>query len=328
MIYVFTWNNDYLITQELLRWKNWFIEKHWAENITHINSLDANTKNTISQTLTSRWLFAEKRLVIISGFPFSWEKSFAWAAELEDQILSILPEIPDEVLLVCSSHNPDKRKKWWKTLSKLASVKEFNINWEDEVFQILSNRYKAIVEPNALRRLILLKWGDLQKSISEIEKLLIAPLVTLSNEDRGDYKIISSDIDSYIMAEFEESIFAFIDTILNRNGKKIFSELSNLINSSNLYAVYQSIIANLRVFLYIELLKSQKKSPKEIWDILKLWNRAFLINKAHKSKFKSIFCLYSDLLNFDKNMKFWKFTSSDPVDMHRELENVFVKFLA
>jgi len=328
MIYLFTWNNDYLITQEVQRWKLGFIEKHGEENITHINSLDVNTKNTISHNLTSRWLFAEKRLIIISGFPYSWEKSFAWATELEEQILSLLEEIPKEVLLVFSSHNPDKRKKWWKTLSKLATVKEYSINWEDEVFQILSNKYKALIEPTALRRLILLKWGDLQKSLSEIEKLIVAPLWYLSGEPRDDYKIKSQDIDSYIMPEFEESIFAFIDTILNRNGKKIFSELSNLINSSNLYAVYQSILANLRVFLYIELLKSQKKSPKEIWDILKLWNRAFLINKAHKSKFKSISSLYRDLLNFDKNMKLWKFTSSDPVDMHRELENVFVKFLA
>lgn len=328
MIYLFTWNNNYLINQEVLRWKNGFIEKHGEENVTHISSLDWNTKNTISETLVSRSIFAEKRLVIVSGFPFSWEKSFAWAAELEEQINSLIPEIPDEVLLVFSCINPDKRKKWWKTLSSSATIKQFNINWEDEVFNILQQKYRSKIEPTALRRLILIKWWNLQKSISEIEKLLISPLTTLSKHDRGDYQIISSDVDSFILPEFEESIFVFIDTLLQRNWKKIFSELINLIDSSNLYAVYQSILANLRVYLYIELLKSQKKSSKEIWNILKLWNRAFLVNKAHKSKFKSISSLYNNLLEFDKNMKLWRFTSSDPTDMHRELENVFVKFLA
>ncbi len=328
MIYLFTWNNDYLITQEVLRWKNWFIEKHGTENITHITNLDSNSKNTISESLVSRSLFAEKRLVIVSWFPFSWEKSFSWAAELEQQIISLIPEIPEEVLLVFSSINPDKRKKWWKSLSAVAKTKEFSISSDDEVFQILSQKYKATIEPTALRRLILLKWWNLQKSISEIEKLLTAPLSLLSKDDRGDYSIISSDVDTYILPEFEESIFVFIDTLLNRNGKRIFKELSSLIDSSNLYAVYQSILGNLRVFLYIEFLKSIKKSPKEIGEILKLWNRSFLINKSHKSKFKSISTLYNNLISYDKNMKTWKFVSSDPVDMHRELENVLVKFLA
>lgn len=328
MIYLFTWNNDYLITQEVLRWKNGFKDKLWEENITQINSLDSNTKNTISETLVSRSLFAEKRLVIISGFPFSWDKLFSWASDLEQQILSHLSEIPDEVLIVFSSVNPDKRKKWWKSLQSIAKVKEFNISWDDQVIQILSEKYRWKIEPNALRRLIAIKWWNLQKSISEIEKLLVSPLSQISKQDRGDYKIISSDVDTYILPEFEESIFVFIDTLLMRDGKKIFSELTNLIDSSNLYAIYQSIIANLRIFLYIEYLKSQKKSQREITDIMKLWNRAFLINKVHKSKFKSISILYNNLLEFDKNMKFWKFTSSEPIDMHRELENIFVRFLA
>jgi len=327
MIYLFTWNNDYLISQEVLRWKHWFIEKHGEENITHITSLDSNSKSTISEALLSRSLFAEKRLVIISWFPFSGEKSFLWASELEEQIISLIPDIPDEVLLVFSSINPDKRKKWWKAIQAAAKIQEFSISGEDEVFQILNRKYKSQIEPTALRRLISLKWWSLQKCISEIEKLLISPLSTFWKDDRGDYNIISSDIDSYISPEFEESIFVFIDTILNRNWKSLFSDLKILIDASNLYGVYQSIIANLRVFLYIEFLKSQKKSPKEIGGILKLWNRAFLINKTHKSKFNSIASLYNNLLIFDKNIKFWKFTSSDPKDMQRELENVFLKFL-
>ena len=328
MIYLFTWNNDYLIKQEVFRWKNGFEAKHGSENITYISSLDTNTINTISETLVSRSIFAEKRLVIISWFPFSGEKAFSWASELEEKIITLLDELPEEVLVVFSSLSPDKRKKWWKTISKLAKTTEFLIDSEDQVFQILTKKYKAQIEPNALRRLITIKWGDLQKCISEIEKLLIAPLDILSKEDRGDYNIISSDIDNYISAEFDESIFVFIDTLLQRNGNKIFSELSILINNSNLYAIYQSIIANLRVFLYIEHLKTNKKSQKEISEILKLWNRAFLINKQHKSSSKKISELYNNLLHFDKSMKFWKFTSSDPIDLKRELENVFVKFLA
>lgn len=317
MIYLFTWNNRYLLQQEALRWKKGFIEKHGEENITHISSLDGNSKNTIPDLLVSRSLFAEKRLVIIDGFPFSGEKAFSGASDLEAQILWILWDIPDEVLVVFVSCNPDKRKTWFKQLKKIAKIKEFNVWWEDEVLTILRRKYGEAIEVSALQRLIFLKWWDLQKTISEIEKLKITHT-----------RISREHIEAHIIPEFEESIFAFIDTLISKNRTKVFSELENLISYSNLYAIYQSILANLRVFLYIEFLKSQRKSPKEIGDILKLWNRAFLINKRHKSSFKSLSALYINLLDFDKNMKFWKFVSSDEDDMKRELERVFLKFMS
>lgn len=316
MIYLFTGNNQYLISEESQKWKKGFIEKFWEENVTHINSLGPNSKDFILETLVSRSLFAEKRLVIIDWFPFSWEKTFSWASDLETLILDTLETVPEEVLVVFLSLNPDKRKSWYKQLSKVAQVKTFDISWEDQVYSILWKKYGSNIESDALRRLIFLKWWDLQKSISEIEKLLISL-----------EQITRRHIEENIMPEFEESIFVFIDTLLQRDARKIFIELKNLIEFSNLYAIYQSIIVNLRIFLYIEYLKHKKISPKEIGDILKLWNRAFLIQKSHKSSFKSINTLYMNLLDFDKNMKFWKFASSDEDDLKRELEAIFLKFI-
>jgi DNA polymerase III delta subunit len=316
MIYLFTWNNDYLIREEVLRWKDGFKEKHWEENITHVSFLDWNSKNTIPEVLVSRSIFAEKRLVIIDWFPFSGEKAFSWASDLESQILWLLESVPKEVLVLFVSVNPDKRKSGFKHIKKVSQVKEFNIAWEDEVYSILQRKYWKHIDGNTLRRLIFLKWGDLQKSLWELEKLLISY-----------NQITSSHLQEHIIPEFEESIFVFIDTLLQRDAAKIFSELDNLITYSNLYTIYQSIVANLRVFLYIELLKSKKIAPKEIGDILKLWNRSFLINKSHKSKYKNISKLYIDLLDFDKNMKFWKFIGSEEEDMKRELERVFLKFI-
>jgi DNA polymerase III delta subunit len=133
----------------------------------------------------------------------------------------------------------------------------------------------------------------MQKAQHEIDKLSITKEF-----------IFLKDIETYIIPEFEESIFVFIDTILAKDTQKIFSEFRNLLDFSNLYALYQSLIANLRIFVYIEYLKSQKKSQSQIADILKLGNRQFLIGKRHASKFKDIQKLYTDLLDFDKNMKF------------------------
>ena len=316
MIYLFTWNSRYLIQQEAQKWKHAFGDKYGVENVTHISSLEGTSADFIIESMLSRSLFSEKRLVLIDWFPFSWEKSFSGASDMEKTILENIENTPEETLVVFLSENPDKRKTWFKQLSKLADVKNFSVSWEDEVFQILTKKYWNNIDSRALQRLIFIKGWDLQKSISEIEKLRIT-------KDQ----ISLQDIETILIPEFEESIFVFIDTLLSKNKQKIFSEFQNLLDFSNMYALYQSIIANLRVFLYIEFLKSQKKSPNEIGDILKLWNRQFLINKRHASSYKDIQTLYINLLNFDKNMKFWKFISSDEEDMKRELERVFLRFI-
>jgi len=317
MIYLFTGNNDFLIKQEALHWKKAFWEKHGSDNVIHISQLEHASKNTISEALLARSIFMEKRLVIIEGFPYSWEKAFAWSSEKETLILETIENISEDLLVVFVAPNPDKRKSWFKKLSKQAETKDFSISWDSQIESILQKKYSGKIESSALSRLIFLKWSNLEKCISEIQKLLIAT-----------DKISNSDVNNYIMPEFEVSIFTFIDTILEKKKETLFKDFNNLIENSNLYALYQSIIANLRVFLYIELLKSKKTPVSKIGDILKLWNRAFLVNKKHKSNYNQIKTLYIDLLGFDKNMKFWKFINTDEKDLKQELEKIFLKFLA
>lgn len=317
MIYLFTWNNRYLIQQEAQKWKQAFWDKYGEENISHIASLENTSKEIISESLVSRSLLSEKRLVIIDGFPYSWEKNFSWAADIEKLILEQSSNIPEEVLVVFLSENPDKRKSWFKSLAKIAEVKEFSVSWEDAVYALLSQKYWNRIASQALQRLIFLKGWNLEKSLWEIEKLLI------SNE-----KIELQHIEENIIPEFEESIFVFIDTLLQKKATKVLDEFWNLLEYSNMYAVYQSIIANLRVFLYIEHLKHNKKSPSEITDILKLGNRSFLINKRHNTSHADIQTLYQNLLTFDKKMKFGKYISSDEEDLQKELERIFLRFLA
>ncbi|MDA9128906.1 hypothetical protein N9J72_00320 [Candidatus Gracilibacteria bacterium] len=352
MLYLFTGNNRFLIQEEAQRWKHNFADKFGIENVLHITNLENTTQSFLTESLLGRSLFSEKRLVIIDGFPYSGENAFSGAADIEKLILDSLKNIPEETLVVFLAVSPDKRKVSYKTLSKLAEVKEFSTAGEDQVIHILQKKYGDTIDYVALQKLVHYKGGDLQKSISEIEKLSLhkLPLSILSGVERGNRigspfplggeriqdrgivgkaanKISLQDIEQNIIPEFEESIFVFIDTLLAKNKKQIFSEFENLLNFSNFYAVYQSIIANLRVFVYIEFLKSQKKSPKEIGDILKLGNRQFLINKKHNSSFQSLQKLYTHLLNFDKNMKFGKLISSDEKDLKREIESIFLKFI-
>ncbi len=317
MIYLFTWNNSYLLKQEVLRWKEWFISKHWEENITHISSPVWHTAQSLGSILTARSIFNPTSLVILEWLPQSTGDSFAGLTDIENALIDIVDSVPEETIVLFSNTNPDKRKAFYKKLTKVSKGKDFSATWEAEVYNLLSKRYGMKVEEFTLKRIVALKSGNLEKSIWEIDKLLIT-------RDRLEIE----DIKDYISPEFEESIFTFIWNLLDKNGKSIFRDFHLLLDNSNLYAVYQSILANIRTHVYIELLKTQKINPKDISQILKLWNRSFLTGKSYKTSHKKIKTLYIDLINFDKNMKFGRFLLNEEDDLKRELEYILVKFMS
>lgn len=315
MIYLFTGNNPYTIKQELLRWKSGFESKFWADNIIHFTTLEAWIESLLVESLTSFWLFWSKRLVIIESFPFSWERQFAWANEIEKKILDCLEHIPEDIIVIFAAANPDKRKAAFKSINKVSEIKDFSISSYDEIYNLLSQKYSQKIRSEALKKLIFLKWESYEKSLWEIEKLLIS-----------HDSITSELVEENVRPEFEQSIFIFIDEILNKDSKKIFSSLHTLLNNSNIYALHQSIVANLRVFLYINFLKETGKTAG-ISDVLSLWKRSFLLNKRYKANFWDIKKLYDDLLSFDKHMKTWKFLSSDEAYLIQQLEKGFINYL-
>lgn len=316
MKYLFSWNNSYLIWKQGQKWKQAFRDKYGDENVIHIKGLDTISKDFLSESLLSRGLFSEKRLVLVEDFPLSSETSFSGASDIEKHILELLPHIPEDILVVFLSTNPDKRKAGFKELKKVAECQEFSISSEAEVISAISQKYAGKIDASAVKELVYMKGNSLEKSISELDKLLLTKdSVTLS------------DIKNCIIPEFEQSIFVFIDTILDKDSKKIFSDFENILGHSNLYAFYQSIIANIRTFLYISFLKKSGRNTNEIGDILKLWNRTFLINKRYRAKHVEIKKLYEKLLEFDKNMKFWKLISSEEDELTFQLRQIFVDYL-
>lgn len=316
MIYLFTGNSRYLIQAEVQKWKSAFIEKYDESEVIHIKSFDNIQSSFISWALQSPSLFYEKRLVIIEGFPFTSEKINSQNWEIESTIMHTLPKIPDFIITVFVCVSPDKRKSTYKELQKIAELKEFNTNDEATVKQILINKYTDTIERRALEKLLSLKWWNLEKCIQEIEKLSILH----SN-------IQLHHVLDFVSPEFEESIFVLIDSLLMKHKEKSLSEMRNILSNTNFYAFYQSLIVNIRVFLYISFLKQEWKSVAAITDILNLWKRSFLINKNIKASYKDIQSLYEWLLKLDKNMKFWRLPSSDEKDLIKILERNVLNFL-
>jgi len=306
MLYLFTWNSDFLIKQQVKAWKDNFISKFWDFNLIHIKNIESTDNNFLVENITSTSFLAEKKLVIID-----LEKDIS--SEKEQFLIKIFNKIPELNIVLFSQTNPDKRTKLFKTLKKEAEVKEFNTKDNSDLYSIISKKYLNKIWRDAINLIIKYKSWDLVKIVSEIDKLLITLDI-----------IQTKDITNNIAPELEESIFQVIDDILNRNITSAISKIDIILNDTNIYALYNNLIANLRTSVYILKLKNLGKKSSEIWTILELWNRTFLINKNYKINYEQAEKLYINLIKIDKKMKSWMLNWTEDKDFKFELERVLL----
>jgi hypothetical protein len=84
------------------------------------------------------------------------------------------------------------------------------------------------------------------------------------------------------------------------------------------------LLANLRVNVFIMKLKKEGKNAFEIWNILALWNRSFLVNKNYKIFPENLEKLFIRLVDLDKKMKTWNMLWTEDNDFLVELENMLL----
>lgn len=306
MLYLFTWNSNFLVKQEVKRWKDSFISKFWDFNLIHIKNIELVDNNFLVENIISGTFLSEKKLVIID-----LEKEIS--AEKEAFFWKILDRIPENNIILFNLINPDKRSKFYKDLVKISEVKEFNIKDDTELYSIISKKYWRKISTNWIHAIIKYKSGNLNKIISEIEKLLIT----------FEY-IDSKEVLENIVPELEESIFQIIDDILNKQTSDAIKKINIVLNETNIYALYNNLLANLRTSVYILKLKNINKSTTEISETLNLWNKTFLINKKYRISYNQIQKLYINLVNIDKKMKSWLLNWTTDKEFKFELEKVLL----
>jgi DNA polymerase III delta subunit len=316
MLYLFTGNNPFRISEEVSRWKEAYKVKFWEENVHHYKSLETADISKIKESCLSQGLFTQNRLVILDGYPFSSDTSYAGSEAFESSFTEIIEKIPEEIIVVCAGSNPDKRKSGYKILSKLAQIKDLSLSGDSEILDLLQQKFPK-QRREILSSILQRKWWSYEKSLWELEKLSLA------------FDEISKDhVEKYVSQEYEESIFSFVDFLLQKNTSKVFSQFDFLLTSSNYYAVFASILANIRTFLYVEYLRQLWKNNADILDILSMWNRTFLLQKRYGANFQEISSLYWELLDLDQKMKTWKLSSSEEDYLIRQMKKCFLKFVS
>jgi len=313
MIYHFTGNSHYLVMNQVNAWKEKFIEKYGDFNLVKISNLWDVDNNFLVENITAMSFFQEKKLILIE---LDLSSKDTKVAEKVEFIVNISKNLPEENILLFYSVNPDKRSKSFKSVNSISDVKEFSSTDQNDTFHILNQRFSWIIQADALRLLIRYKSNNIEKVASEIEKLNIL-------YENIDEKIIKENI----FPELEENIFQLIDDILNKNFIAARIKLNFILNDTNIYSLYNGVIANLRTNIFILELKKNKNTQTEISDILKLWNKKFLINKNFSLSYTELKNLYIQLVWLDKKMKSWKLIGTEESDFKLEFENILLKNL-
>jgi len=309
MIYFFTWDNDYEISEAVKSWKHKFVEKYWDFNLFHIKDISWYAHSELSDILFSMSFMSDKKLIIIEGFPNSDNKDF------DDFFLDNVEKIPSETICLFSSFLPDKRSKIYKKLIKCSDkVSEFKEKSDFEVFSFIEKKFSWKIEKDAINLLISYKKWNLSKMVNELEKLTIL------------YDSVSASIiREHVIEDLDDSIFDFIGELMSCNYKSSIDKMRSILWQTNIYAFYSALVTNLSNTYFIEMYKNLWKDKAFIVSELNLWKKWFLVDKRHKIKFTSLEKLYLDILSIDEKMKTWALLDSWDSYIIYELEKSILK---
>lgn len=309
MIYLFVGEN-YFRKKLIDTWKKSFWEKFSENNIIHIQNVFDYDLGFFEQNLLSTGLFSSKNLFIMDDFPFSTdEENNENTAKIQEYFLEIFSRMNSENIVVFNNSKADKRSKIYKKIKEIWEIKDFVIENEEDLKKKLEQIYNGKVSPQVISKMIELKWLQFANIVWELDKILIVKDFV----DMWDIKDISRDM--------EENIFEIINLLLACESKKSILKLRELSSQlDNPYLLYNSLVANLRIYFYIFKLQLLWKNQAEIKDILDVWNRAFLITKTYKIKKEDFMKIYQNLANIDGKMKTGKLIGSENIDMMYEIE--------
>ncbi len=318
MIYFFTWDNSYLVKEKTLEWKNIYIKKYWDFSLTHFKDLKNIWDELLIQEILSLGFMNEKKLIIIDDFPLKAGEKDQALIQKQDLLQGIITDIPENNIVLFSSSSPDKRSKFYKAIIKnVNKVEEFNSKGDSYIYPVIKSKFDGLIDIDALNLLIKYKGGHIEKIISEIEKLLIT-------NDRINKKLVEDNI----FPELEESIFQFIDDIMNLNIYPALEKLDIILSQVSVYSFYNNLISNLRNLVFISNLKLDERVPsRDISEILDLGNRSFLVNKRYKISLETLNSLYIGLIDLDKKMKSGKMIGSEDKVLKYEIEKELLKVL-
>jgi len=297
MIFLFTWEEKYLLDSQLDNWKQAFIKKYGLDNL-YIFNEDNFVADQIANALAWWGLFDEKKFIIIKWFPkdsLSKVPSSEYE-KLEKFVMEHIDHFPEENVVVFVSYKPDKRTKIYKFLSSKAQVKEFKQLTEKKLLSYLTEHFPiSSSDANYLMEKV---WTNLFLLVNEIKKILF-----VSN------KVTKELIDKYAISYPEQDAFKLLDNLDNKEkAVKILNQLEEM--KEDFFKILGLLYWNLKNVILITEEKLRWENSKQIAN--KLWIHSFVASRIYSKDYDldKIKKMFNELLDLDSNIKTGQIDSS------------------
>lgn len=308
-IFLFTWEEKYLLDQELKRRTDTFVQKYWTDALL-VYKTDELSLESLRQALYSGWLFIQKKMIVVYGFPMDGDPSNKLSVSIlqqfSDEFIERNWQISSETLLIFVSYKPDKRTKLYTFLKKevdpKTGIKEFSPLKPSELKQIIRQKTPQLQRSEPVLDAFLAKTGSSLYHIhNEIEKLVLKASYSWS-------QITEQDIDLLIFGITEANNFWFFDLVLVDRQKSL--QLINRLQEEgqNWNAFLGTLYWGVKIWLFIiDCFEQNIKDAKIITSILKL--HPFVVSKTIKHidvlsrNKKGIISFYKWLIELETDIK-------------------------
>ncbi len=306
-IILFTWENDYALHQEVLRWYTSFLWKHPDGVFYYYNPANWNQEE-IEQCIYGWGLFSTSKLIMLSGIPLDATSSNTLKANeieiLADDILTRW--VPDDVILVLISHKPDKRTKFFKAFPP-ENIKEFKLLSDNELKKFIKEKSDSLwlsLWENERELFLSLVGKDQFRLTSELEKLVFY------QQQHPDLSRNESLLKDILHTTPEVNNFEFFDYLL-QDPKKAYQYLLHMQESGDhwtkhLWMLYRWIKNYL---LLIDAYSKGIRDSKMLASWLKM--HPFVLSKNLKNihtlleNKSQILTFYRGLITLEVEMKSW-----------------------
>lgn len=317
-VFLFTWEEKYLLDKEISRRKQNFAEKFGKEAIFAFNNENFDL-GQVKQAIFAGWLFIDKKLIIIQGMPTDGDTSNKIWAEvsesLTNEIIDKEGKIPADTILMFVSYKPDKRGRLYKFLEKNATVKMFEKLSNIELKNFVKNELNWLKIDYETIDYFIMKVGDnLYNIVNECEKLKIWYEIQ-SRIQNLEFRISNEVVDLVTFGQTSTNSFAFFDNFFDHQNKNlnIIDKIQEEGTNRNMFM--GTLFRGLKLYIYILDLNEQgimdsktiasitKQSPygitKQLKNIKKMQEKKWYIKK-----------FYSNLIALDNKIKSGKMPDS------------------
>lgn len=308
-LFLFTGEETYLLTEQINSWKDAFAAKHGDINLEMLDAQELPL-NEIMASVNAIPFLGDKRLIFIHGLPEApktrapdkvTKKDEKRAEELK-KLEADLDNIPDSSVVVFVQSNPDKRKSFYKGLSKKADVKEFNPLGGQTLTSWIQKRVKALgasIDASTCEYLVSLTGQDLWRLSQETAKL------TSHSPGEG---ISRSLIDQLVVPTLEANIFHLTDALAVKNHRKAIGHLHRtLAAGENLRPVFYMIVRQFRLLLQGSAFAEGSSNPSATAFSAKLKLHPFVarntLAQVKNFKLDELKKAYKRLLDIDTGLK-------------------------